>query len=737
MKNIFRRFPHLRQPDSMECGATCLRIIATHYGKTFSAERLRQLCDISHNGVSMMCMNEAAHEMGFRTACGKMTVGKLVENRPLPCILHWHQDHFVVLYDIRKNRKGEFRFLISDPARCRLTVDSDTFIENWTSGEKSPDSKGIMMALEPTEEFFKSNENNRASRSLSFLWSHLRQYGALFSQLAAGIVIAALFQLAFPFLMQAVVDKGVSGKNINIIYLILCGELMLVAGSTVVEFIRRWILLHISTRVNISLLSGFFLKLMKLPLSFFDTKLRGDILQRIQDHDRLQRFMTTNTLMTVFAIFSVIVLGGVLWFYDLTVFLIFFGFSLLYTVWLCIFLQKRKALDYEFFDLYSRSQNKSMEILDGMQDIKLQNSEQRKRFDWEDTQADLFRANVASTKLQQKQEAGSKLINELRNILITIVTAALVIEGDLTLGTMLSIQYIVGQLNVPVDRLVRFIYAWQDVQIGIERINEVHQKENEDTGRTGTEIEENASIIIKDMSFSYSGNRDKKALEDINLVIPAGKTTAIVGASGSGKTTLIKLLLGFYVPQSGSIHIGETDLRDLNLEYWRGLCGTVMQDGYIFSESLARNIAFDNNDIDMDRVEEAARIANVTDILPQLPQGYNTMIGTSGRGLSQGQKQRVLIARALYKDARFLFFDEATNSLDTENEREITDKIEKFTIGRTTLIIAHRLSTVRNADNIVVLDNGHIVESGTHRELVKKQGAYFRLIRNQLELGEE
>lgn len=735
MFHYLNRFPHLRQPDSMECGATCLRIIALHYGKTYSAERMRQLCDISHNGVSMLCMRHAAEEMGFSTVCGKMTVENLIAQRPFPCILHWNQNHFVVLYDVKK-RGSSYEFYISDPARCRLKIDETHFREAWT-GSTDAGGKGILMAMEPSEEFYKIKEDSSTGKSLAFIWKFLRTYRHLFGQLALGILIAAALQLVFPFLTQAIVDKGIHQKNFNFILLILFGQLMLVAGSTAVEFIRRWLLLHISTRVNISLLSAFFLKLMKLPMAFFDTKLRGDILQRIQDHRRLEGFMTAESLMTAFAVFTVVVLGGVLLYYNWVIFLVFLSGSLLYVVWISIFLYKRKAVDYEFFDLQAKSQNKAMQILEGMQDIKLQNCERRQRWEWEDTQADLFDATVVSTKLQQKQEAGSKLINEVKNIVITVMTAALVIDGELTLGMMLSIQYIVGQLNVPVDQLVRFIYSWQDVQIGIERINEIHHKPEENLERPVAAIPEKSDILISGLSFSYSGMGNKRVLDNINLTIPAEKTTAIVGASGSGKTTLIKLLLGFYLPVEGTITVGGEDLRKINLDYWRSRCGTVMQDGYIFSDSVARNIAMDNEEVDMARVEESARLANVTEIISTMPHGFGTMIGTDGQGLSQGQKQRVLIARAIYKSPQFLFFDEATNSLDTGNEKRISENLAEFSKGRTMVIVAHRLSTVRNADNIVVLDKGKIGEQGTHDELVARRGVYYELIRNQLELGKE
>lgn len=730
------RFHHIKQPDTMECGATCLRMIAHHYGKMYSAEAMRQLCSVGHNGISMLSLNEAAIKIGFRTICGRMTVEKLVEQHPFPCILHWNQEHFVVLHQVKRAPKGKLKFYIADPGKCLLTIDEDNFRKAWITNNSTQDKKGILMALQPTPTFYSLKGEVGTERSIAFLWNYLKNYKSLFRQLIVGLAIGSLLQLIFPFLTQSIVDKGITEKNLSLIYIILLGQLMLTVGRTSIDFIRRWLLLHISVRINITLLSDFFLKLMKLPMSFFDTKQREDLMQRINDHQRLEQFMAAQTLNTLFSIFSFIIFGGVLLYYNVVVFVIFLGGCLIYALWICVFLQKRKAIDYEFFDLYARRQNKTIQIIDGMQDIKLQNCEQRKRWEWEDTQADLFQTNIASIKLQQTQEGGSLFINEIKNIIITIVTATAVIEGQLTLGMMLSIQYIIGQLNVPIEQFMHFIYSWQDVRLSIERISEVRQKEDENTHREIT----NSSccqedILLNNVTFSYNGTHSFKVLENICLKIPNGQVTAIVGASGSGKTTLLKLLLGFYPPISGEILIGKHNLNEINLRFWRSLCGVVMQDGYLFSESIARNIALDNKKIDYERMQAAAQIANITEMIEQLPLKYDTVIGTNGQGLSQGQKQRILIARSVYKNPSFLFFDEATNSLDAGNERLIVNNLQKFYQGKTTIIVAHRLSTVKHADQIVVLEKGRIVETGTHDELIQSKGAYYNLIKNQLELG--
>ncbi|WP_293738771.1 peptidase domain-containing ABC transporter [uncultured Parabacteroides sp.] len=733
-------FPYIKQPDAMECGATCLRMISKYYDKEYSAETMQELCVVTREGVSLLGMSDAAEYLGFRTVCGRLTLEKLVTQRPFPCILHWNQEHFVVLYDVKTRRNGKNIYYIADPGKGLLKLEDDAFTEAWVCTRSRGEEKGVLMALQPTPDFYqKEDEKRRRSNSFRFLYGYMKPYKRFFIQLVLGLLLGSLLQLLFPFLTQAIVDKGIAGKNLNLIYLILAGQLMLVLSRASVDFIRRWILLHISTRVNISLLSDFLIKLMRLPMQFFDTKMTGDLLQRIGDHERVERFLTAQTLTVIFSVFSFVVFGGVLLYYNRLIFMIFLIGSMLYGGWVVLFLKKRRLLDYQEFEQRARNQSKTMQMLNGMQEIKLQNCERRRRWEWEDIQADLFQTSITSMKLQQNQEAGSILINEIKNIVITVVAATSVVSGELSLGMMLSIQYIIGQLNAPIEQFVQFIYGWQDVQISLERMSEIRERkeeESEDRPLTRfTDREGVRGIVMQHVTFQYEGIRSPKVLDDVCLTIPEGKITAIVGTSGSGKTTLIKLLLGYYNPVSGVIQIGENDLKNFNLRWWRSKCGAVMQDGYVFSESIARNIAVDDGEIDQARLLLAARIANIEEFVEHLPLKYNTMIGQDGQGISQGQRQRILIARAVYKNPSYLFFDEATNSLDANNEKAIVENLTGFYKGKTVVIVAHRLSTVRDADQIVVLEKGRIVEIGNHASLIERKGAYYNLVRNQLELG--
>ncbi len=731
-------FPIIIQPDSMDCGAASLKMISKYYGKDVNIDKLRELTYLTKDGVSLFSISEAAMNLGFKTIGGKITFDKLEKDALLPCIVHWKQNHFVVVYKIKKKGflKRESRVYIADPAFGRVSYTKDEFKNEWISTQSDGQEKGVVLLLEPTHEFYNKKSESTKGRSFKLLFSYFLKYKKFFSQLAIGLLLGSLLQLIFPFLTQAIVDTGIRNNNIGFIYLVLLAQLMLVVSRMSVEFIRRWILLHISTRINISLISDFFIKLMKLPMSYFDSKLTGDILQRIDDHERIQDFLTARSFDVIFSMFTFIIFGTVLWIYNLKIFIIFLIGSLLYTAWVLIFLKKRRVIDYKYFEVRSRNQSKTFQLIQGMQEIKLQNAEQRKRWDWEDVQAELFQINVSALKLEQSQEAGNIFINEVKNIIITIFAALAVINNEMTLGMMLATQYIIGQLSLPIEQTVNFIHDLQHAKISFERINEIHNKEDENSQKQKhPQSNKGGSISVHNLVFQYEGPHSKKVLNNICFIIPKGKVTAIVGASGSGKTTLIKILLQYYKPVAGKIVIDGNDLKEVNTIFWRNQCGAVMQDGFIFSESIALNIAVGDSELDEEKLVQAAKIANIHDFVMELPLKYNTVIGNEGQNLSQGQKQRILIARAIYKNPDFLFFDEATNALDASNEKVIVEKLQDFYKGKTVIIVAHRLSTVKRADQIIVLDNGEIVEVGNHVSLTAKKGAYYQLVKNQLELG--
>lgn len=715
----------------MQCGLACMAMICYHWGQEYSVKFLNKFCTASKDGVSFKGLSDLSDTLGLHCISGKVSIQELREC-PLPAILHWNQNHFIVLYKIKNNK-----FYIADPSKGKLVHNETEFSQHFISLTSDNKEKGLAMFFEPTEKFgvIKDDTINN-ERNFKFLSKYIFKHKLYFIQIILGMIFACCMQLLFPFLTQSIVDTGIHTKNIGLIWLILIGELTIVIGRTITDVIRNWLLLHISMRINISIVSDFFIKLLKLPMAFFDTKLMGDIFQRISDHDRIQKFLTSQILKISFAVLSFFIFGIVLCYYNITVFLIFLIGSFLYATWITLFLRKRRKIDYNLFEQQAANQNRTYQFITGIQEIKLQNCEIRRRLEWEDTQADLFKVQMDSLKLQLQQESGGIFINEIKNIVITVITATCVISGDMSLGMMLAVQYIIGQLNSPIEQVVAFIYSLQDVKISLERINEIHNAENEDNHiKNNITNLSDKTITIKNLSFSYDPHAITKTLDNITLNIPSGKITAIVGSSGGGKTTLIKLILGYYSNISGSILIQNQDIRNINLKDWRSHCGVVMQDGVIFSESIARNIAVEDGDIDYTRLEYAAQIANIHDYIMSLPLKYNTQIGRDGMGLSQGQKQRILIARAVYKNPDFIFLDEATNALDAKNEKIIVENLNKFYSGKTVVVAAHRLSTVKNADQIIVIDEGKVVESGEHYSLIAQKGKYYNLIHNQLELG--
>jgi ATP-binding cassette subfamily B protein len=725
------KFPFFKQYDAMDCGPSCLRMIAAFYGRTYSLQRLRELAHISREGVSLLGLSDAAEAIGFRTIGARITIEQLLE-APKPCVVHWDQDHFVVVYKFRKGT-----IAVADPAFGLVEYSETEFRKHWLATVRHGEQKGICLLFDPTPKFFdlEGEEMNRSN--FKFLLKYLKPHRKLVTQLIIGFLVGSLIQLIFPFLTQSIVDVGINTQDINFIYLVLAAQMMLFVSRMTVDFIRSWILLHISTRINISIISDFLIKLMKMPIGFFDTKMIGDLLQRIGDHKRIERFLTSQSLNVIFSVFNIIIFSVVLVFYNVVIFLVFLFGSILYMGWVFLFLKKRRELDFKRFTQLADNQSKLIQLINGMQEIKLNNYERQKRWEWERIQARLFKVNISNLSLQQYQQAGSVFINETKNIVITVLAATSVVDGNMTLGMMLAVQYIIGQMNSPLDQMIEFMQVSQDAKISLERLSEIHNAKDEEQDQNGklSKLPASADIHISDLVFQYEGPHSPKVLNAINLVIPQGKVTAIVGTSGSGKTTLVKLLLGFYPPVSGSIKVGDSDLAAYKQHWWRDKCGAVMQDGFIFSDTIANNIGIGNDEIDKERLSYAVRMANIQEFIETLPLNYNTKIGPEGVGLSQGQKQRILIARAIYKNPEFIFFDEATNALDANNEKVILENLDLFFAGKTVVVVAHRLSTVKNAHQIIVLEKGSIVELGNHEELTAKQGAYYNLVKNQLELG--
>ncbi|KRD63251.1 ABC transporter ATP-binding protein [Flavobacterium sp. Root935] len=728
-----KKFTHYRQADHKDCGPTCLKIIAKYYGKTINIQELRDFSETTREGSNLLFLSDAAEKIGFRTLGVKLSV-KRIEEAPLPCILHWNKDHYVVLYKIKKGK-----YYISDPAFGLLEYNKEDFVKFWIGNNAGDETKeGIALLIEATPNFFQSDFDKEENSGLGFkfLFKYLFQYKSFLIQLAIGLVASSLLQLIFPFLTQSIVDVGIQNQNIHFIYLILFAMLFIFAGRTGLELIRSWILLHLSTRINISLISDFFIKLMNLPISYFDVRMTGDIMQRINDHRRIERILTTSSLNVLFSVINMFIMGAVLAYFNLQIFLVFFLGSVLYFAWITMFLKRREVLDYKRFAEVSNEQSKVMELINGMQEIKLHNAEKQKRWGWEYVQARLFRVSIKGLVLEQAQTIGSSVINELKNIFIILLSAKLVIDGSITLGMMLAISAIVGNLNGPITQLIEFVRELQDAKISLARLSEIHQKEDElqqEVHQT-TEVPNDVDIEIKNLSYRYLGS-DIPVLDNLSLIIPANKVTAIVGVSGSGKTTLMKLLLKFYEPEKGEVLIGNAQLKNISQKAWRSNIGAVMQEGFIFSDTIANNIAFGVDRIDKERLIYASDVANIKEYISSLPLGFNTKIGAEGIGMSTGQKQRLLIARAVYKNPEILFFDEATSALDANNEKEIMKKLDIFFKDKTVIVIAHRLSTVMNADQIVVLDKGKIIEIGSHSALVEQKGNYFELVRNQLQLG--
>lgn len=748
----------------MDCGPTCLKMIAKFYGKVLPISVLRDVSRINRTGVSMYSLAEGAERIGFLTNGVKLSVERLANEVSSPCILHWKGNHFVVLVRMRKRfssrvaellRRFLFRehdtrpskrlFSIVDPARGRIVLGEDEFIKAWLTHSGETGNEGVALLLTPGAAFFESEGQEVKKLEIGPLLKHLWQYKGLLIQLGIGMILGSFLQVLFPVLNQAIVDVGIGTQDLPFINVLLIAQMTLLASSVSVDFLRSWILLHIGTRLNLTVLSEFLAKLLRLPISFFDTKMYGDIMQRINDHQRIESFLTGHTINFVFSLFNLLIFGILLAYYNFTIFFLALGSSIVYAVWATLFMNRRRKLDFQRFGILSKNQSKVIQLIQGMQDIRLSGSEMEKKWEWEALQAALFKCNVRTMGLSQVQQAGAMLINQSKNIIITFIAAKGVIDGSLSLGEMMSIQYILAQFNTPVEQMIVFLQSFQDAQLSLERLNEIHQLEDEEPVHKDLRRKwaHGQDINVRNLSYGYPGTNVSPVLRNIDLTILNGRTTAIVGKSGSGKTTLLKILLRFYEPDSGDIYLTtgsdergeggyETNLSFISHQAWRRSCGVVMQDSFIFSDSIARNIAVSGELIDEEKLELASRLANISGFIESLPKGYLTKIGPEGMGISQGQKQRILIARAIYKEPDLLFFDEATNALDSSNESTILKNLESFFCNRTVIVVAHRLSTVRDADQIVVMDLGKIVEVGNHSELLERRGHYYELVQSQL-----
>lgn len=735
---FINKFPFIAQHDAMDCGPACLAMISKFYGKPHSLQYLRDISFLTREGVSLTGLNEAAGNIGLESMGVKTTLLKLLAEKPLPCILFWNNAHFVVLHGVKKNIFNNKRtFQIADPAKGFIDLDEKHFLQCWGNNI----DEGVSFLVYPTEKFYKIEPKEKDNYNIKYLLSYLNPYRKELLQLFFSLAIGSAVTLIFPFLTAALIDKGVNKKSLDIVFIILLAQIFLFMGSVIIEIVRNWLVIYIGARINIAIISDFFNKILKLPLRFFDTKFLGDFYQRIQDHSRIEQFLTSQSLTTFFSLINFLIFFIVLLRYDYKILIVYITLTLLAVFWSRIFFKSRERLDYFRFKSNALNQQAINEMIYGIQEIKLNNFENFKINEWEKVQVEVFNVNLKILKLDQLQLTGFDFINQLKNIIVTYLAAREVVLGNITLGSMLSISYIIGQMNSPVNQLIVFFRSLQDAQLSMLRLTEVqNHKEEEKKGQKilkfnkGQKHTAKCGINISNLNFQFEGPHSPFVLKNITLNIPAGKTTAIVGASGGGKTTLMKLLLLFYEPTSGSIEINKHNLSQISPLSWRKNCGVVMQDGYIFADTIERNIATQDINIDKEKLAKAIKIANIGDFIESLPHKEKTIIGSTGNGISGGQKQRILLARAVYKEPQFVFFDEATSALDTENEKIIHDHLGDFFQNKTVVIIAHRLSTVKNADQIVVLKEGEIMEIGNHNSLLKQKGTYYNLVKNQLNL---
>ncbi|MBZ4190586.1 peptidase domain-containing ABC transporter [Niabella beijingensis] len=730
---MINRFPCDRQLDMMDCGPACLKMIAKYYGKYYSLQYLRDKCGISKEGVSFLGLSHAAEGLGLRSLSLKCTIDELIIKVPLPVIVHWDNSHFIVVYKTNPRTTGIY---VADPAKGYIRYSKEEFSKKWI--KKAEKDKGVLMAMEPQADFYQRRGDERSERKKTFenFLGYFRPYKKSFINLFVVMLVVTALQGLLPFISKAVIDVGIQTHDIDFINIVLIANIAIYVSILLSNMARDWILLHVTARVNIALISDYLIKLMLLPITFFENKMTGDILQRAQDHERIRSFIMNNSINMIFSTLTFIAFGIILLFYNTTIFYIFLAGSVLYVVWVMGFMRLRKKLDWEYFELVSKNQSYWVETISGIQDIKINNYEKPKRWKWEDIQARLYKVNVRSLNINNLQNTGAQFIDNTKNLAITFFCATAVIKGNMTFGVMISTQFMIGMLNGPVVQFIQFLLSYQFAKISFLRLNEIHQlkDEHEEVGTNPINLPENKSLSISNVSFQYTP-QSPVVLKNVRLHIPEGKVTAIVGDSGSGKSTLLKLILRLYKPSFGEILIGNMNVNNVSLKQWRDKCGAVMQDGKIFNDTILNNIVLDDEKVDYVKLKKALDTANIAAEIEKLPLGYQTKMGEQGRGLSGGQKQRILIARALYKDPDYLFFDEATNSLDTLNEQKIVAALDNVFKDKTVVVVAHRLSTIRKADQIIVMQDGLIVEMGNHESLMQRKGRYFQLVQSQLDLS--
>ena len=731
------KYHFYRQLNAMDCGPTCLRMVAKYYGKHYNTNGIMQVAGFSKEGVSLLGISEAAENIGFQTRGVRLTYAQLTRDVRLPCILHWDQNHFVVMLPLSKWSNTN-KLKVADPAKGIISFTEREFAQHWHSSENDDNEQsGTALLLAPTQDFYERQGDKDNKVSWSMVMQYLQTSRWAIVQVFLALLATSMLSLLVPFLTQSIVDIGINTQNMQYVTIVLIAQLMLIASRAIIDFIRTRLLMKVSVIVNLSILSDFWIKLTRLPIAYFDSHHTGDTMQRLNDNKQIQNFLTGSAMTTLFSLFNFVIYACVLVMYNVKLFFVFVIGTTLYFFWIRIFLHIRRKINYQIFYISAKESNATLQLVQGMQEIKLHNAEHLKRWEWENIQADIFKLNIRSLNFRQFQQAGALLINQGKDILITFMVAHLVIEGKMTFGAMLAVQYLLGQLGNPVEQFVGFSQDAQDAKISMERLNEIHQlKDEEEVTKTYiTELRPNKTIRFRKFSFTYPGVGNDPVLNDLNFELTEGKVTAIVGISGSGKTTLLKLLLKFYETYIGDIEVGGTNFKYISSSFWRKQCGAVLQDGYIFNDTIARNIAVGDEVIDYKKLVHSCKMANILSFIESLPNSFNTPLGSEGPGISQGQKQRLLIARAIYKDPEYLLFDEATNALDANNEKLIVENLQEFFKGRTVLVVAHRLSTVKNADKIIVLHQGRIAEEGTHEQLSICKGRYYELVKNQLELG--